>query len=320
MLVVNPAARAVRPETAAAVAALWRGVTTVDVVSTTTGAAGLVLDERIAADGVDAVVVLSGDGLVNHVANLMVARGSGAVLVPLPGGSTNVLARSIGLGREPLVASATAIAALAGGRTQRIGWGTIDGRGFLINAGIGFDAAVVQRVEHDPDRKRRWGVGWFAAAGLLELARRAGRVDRAEVVTLPDGSLAWWVVALTRHPYTYAGVRRVELLPADLPMGDGLWVLSFGWPAARALSASAVRAMATKRGVLNSPGVRVHRVVTSMRLQAGQWLKAQVDGEPICVPSHAVLAWEPDVLTVPEPVPRHRPPTRRSVLHAPRIG
>src|ERR1035437_4358219 len=55
-----------------------------------------------AADGLGAVIVLGGDGTLNEAANGL--AGSATALGVLPGGSTNVFARTIGMTNDPIEA------------------------------------------------------------------------------------------------------------------------------------------------------------------------------------------------------------------------
>ena len=68
-----------------------------DVETATTSRRGHAtrLAQGAAAEGVDAVVVLGGDGTLNEAANGL--AGSATALGVLPGGSTNVFARTIGM-------------------------------------------------------------------------------------------------------------------------------------------------------------------------------------------------------------------------------
>src|ERR1700731_4682375 len=75
------------------------------------------LAQGAAADGLDAVVVLGGDGTLNEAANGL--AGSPTALGVLPGGSTNVYARTIGMTNDPIEATGELLAALARGSTRR---------------------------------------------------------------------------------------------------------------------------------------------------------------------------------------------------------
>ncbi len=65
----------------------------------------------------------------------------------LPCGGTSVLARAIGLSREPTAAAAQIGHALAEGRERHLRLGLMNGRRFAFAAGVGFDADVVRRVD-----------------------------------------------------------------------------------------------------------------------------------------------------------------------------
>ncbi len=61
---------------------------------------------KAATSGVDAVFAMGGDGVAHHVANSLV--GSGTALGLIPVGTTNVLARILGVPLNPLKASRVA--------------------------------------------------------------------------------------------------------------------------------------------------------------------------------------------------------------------
>src|SRR5206468_307853 len=137
-----------------------------DVTMLETGRRGhatrLALDAAAAGTGV--VVVLGGDGTLNEAANGL--AGSETALAALPGGSTNVFARTIGVLDDPIEATGQLLAALGRGAIRRIGLGSVNGRYFLFHVGCGFDAAVVEQVERRAGLKRYAGHPLFVYAGF----------------------------------------------------------------------------------------------------------------------------------------------------------
>src|SRR6187399_1135292 len=86
------------------------------------------LAQGAAAVGTDVVVVLGGDGTLNEAANGL--AGTSCALGVLPGGSTNVFARTLGLPNDPIAAVHLLTAGLALGQVEPIGLGRVNGRYF----------------------------------------------------------------------------------------------------------------------------------------------------------------------------------------------
>ena len=95
LLIVNPFASSVSPRTQVLVQRALGEAHDVQVVETTRRNHATRLAEDAARRGVDGVVVLGGDGTVNEVANGV--ADTPCALLPLPGGSTNVFCRTLGL-------------------------------------------------------------------------------------------------------------------------------------------------------------------------------------------------------------------------------
>ena len=131
------------------------------------------LARSAAGDGADAVVVLGGDGTLNEAANGL--AGSDTVLAVLPGGSTNVFARILGLPDDPIDAVAELLDALDRSSIEPIGLGSVNGRYFLFHCGIGFDAAVVAEVERRGPWKRWAGHPLFIYAAATTWLRGVDR-------------------------------------------------------------------------------------------------------------------------------------------------
>jgi diacylglycerol kinase family enzyme len=79
----------------------------------------------------EAVFVYGGDGVVNEALN---GLRPGVPLGLVPGGHTNVLARALGVPRDPAEAA----------RRRRISLGRVNGRRFAFSSGIGIDSETVR--------------------------------------------------------------------------------------------------------------------------------------------------------------------------------
>ncbi len=121
------------------------------------------------ADGAEVVFVLGGDGTVMAAVAALTedaARGRAALAV-LPAGTGNLLARNLGL---PDDAAAGVRLATSGARrcidVCRL-VGEDDGRPFVVMAGMGFDAAMVDAVPVELKKRLGWPAYVVAAARQL---------------------------------------------------------------------------------------------------------------------------------------------------------
>jgi len=139
---------------------------------------------REAAHAGEIVAVLSGDGMIGAVADVL--RGvDGAVLGVLPGGRGNDLARVLGIPGDPV----TACAIIAGGVQRRMDLGLVlderepgSGRAFVGIASAGFDSDANRIANEAPS----WLGGLvYAYAALRALV--AWRPARFEVELDPPG-------------------------------------------------------------------------------------------------------------------------------------
>lgn len=171
-LIYNPTAGTLRREPALIerlTAALHRRGLYVTPAPTTCAHHASELARQAVADGTDYVLVCGGDGTINEAVQGLI--GSNTALALYPGGTANVFAKELGLTKD-----VEAIAALiASGQTRTISvgraWKTEGNwqRYFLLMAGIGLDASIVQSV--NLEWKKRAGIGAYVAAGLSFLAR-----------------------------------------------------------------------------------------------------------------------------------------------------
>jgi diacylglycerol kinase family enzyme len=236
--------------------------------------------------GADAIYVLSGDGTYNEVVNGV----SGDVpLGFLPGGGTSVLPRALGLGRDPVAAARLA----AAGRRRPLGLGRVNGRRFTFNAGIGFDAELVRRIDRRGRRDdgRRPGDLAFAREAVGLLAERRGRFRDALVVE-GAGRAAFALVA-NCEPYTYVGRLGLRVVPeASFDAGLALVAPSDvrGWDVPRL-------AIAAVRGARPRPGLLVLHDRTRIVVRCDQPLPVQADGEDLGDVDEVVFESEPAAVT-----------------------
>ena len=167
-LIVNPSASAYKPKRRQFVEEALRTGHQLTVVETAHRNHAIDLARAAAEGGAEAIVVLGGDGTLNEAANGL--AGSNTALAPLPGGSTNVFCRTVGFNRKLKKAVPQLVAAL-GLPPRQIGLGAVNGRYFLFHVGLGYDAAVVAKVEKKPHLKRKIGQAVFVYAALATWTR-----------------------------------------------------------------------------------------------------------------------------------------------------
>jgi YegS/Rv2252/BmrU family lipid kinase len=164
---------------------------------------------RAAAEGVERLIVAGGDGSWHHAARGL--AGSATALAPLPAGTGNDLARSLGfpLALEP------AFAVALEGALARIDLGDVDGSPYCGVAGAGFDGAVAEYARTRVRRLR--GPAVYTWATLATLA--GFRPPRATIELAGGGRIEEEVyfVAFANTPYFGGGMR---LAPAADP-ADG---------------------------------------------------------------------------------------------------
>ncbi|GAC1311873.1 MAG: diacylglycerol kinase family protein [Acidimicrobiales bacterium] len=251
-----------------------------------------------AADGVEIVVALGGDGTLNEAANGL--AGTDTALAVLPGGSTNVFARTIGLTNDPIEATGQLLAALTRPNSiRRIGLASLNGRYFLFNAGVGFDAAVIAQVERRSGLKRWAGHPLFVYAGFdtwfrhYDRSRPQLRIEFSDGTRIDDG---YFALVLNTDPYTFLGNRPLHIAPeATLDRSMALATfrtLSF-LPFLRIIGG----ALGYGRPVRAQRRLDLRTDLDSFRVIAtGGPLAHQVDGDYLGEVSEAEFRHEPDVL------------------------
>ena len=269
------------------------------------------LAQGAVVDGLDAVIVLGGDGTLNEAANGL--AGSATALGVLPGGSTNVFARTIGLTNDPIEATGELLAALAAGSIRRVGLGNVNGRYFLFHVGMGFDAAVVEQVERRGSLKRLVGHPLFMYAGFATWLRHYDRGhphfgirtgpsrDGRPGQSIDDG---YFAICVKTNPYTFLGNRPLDVAPeAGLDSGLSVVVLRslavvplFGLILA-SLRGHGGERLARQKWVSYAGGID--------RMSASGYgpFPYQVDGDYLGETESLDIRYEPDALSLVLPAP-----------------
>ena len=165
---------------------------------------GTGMAEAASIDGADLVLVCGGDGTVREVCAEL--AGTGIPIGIVPAGTGNLLARNLDI---PLFIRAAIDVALTG-QDRAIDMVEVSGDGledthFMVMAGMGFDAAIMEGVNEDIKKK----VGWIAYvfSGLKSLMFPAIRIE----ISVDGGEF-------TKHRARTVVVGNVGYLQAGMPL------------------------------------------------------------------------------------------------------
>jgi diacylglycerol kinase family enzyme len=260
------------------------------------------LAQGAAAAGTEVVIVLGGDGTLNEAANGL--AGSSCALAPLPGGSTNVFARTIGLSNDAIEATGELLDALAEHNIHRVGLGSVNSRYFLFHVGMGFDAAVVAQVERRAGLKRYAGHPLFVYSGFDTWIRHYDRARPRFSLAFEDGTEVddgYLAICLNTNPYTYLGNRPLDLAP-EATLDRGLAVVTVRTMAFGAMLR--IIGSALGRGKhLRSSAWTDHRVdQTHLTVTGHGPFPFQVDGDHLGDTERLEIRHVPDVLDLVLPL------------------
>ena len=336
LLLVNPYASAVSPRAHKRIRRLLSEQHFLAEELTTERGNATEIAKNAAKEGAGAVCVLGGDGTLNEVANGL--RSTDTILAPLPGGSTNVLARSLGIPMNPVDAAERTLSALRDGEYSQVGLGSVNERRFLFHAGVGFDAKVVELVERRSDLKR-WlrhplfiweaGASWlwhfdkkntrFAASfGYRDYISSINDIKTTKKLVrgfgkgrgLLFGSNKWtgrkkfasgqMAVCLNTSPYTYLGNRALDIAPeASL---DAKLVLAFVHSLTGAgLIRLAIKALRGGDRIKKDRRVDYRSDLKSFSITSHIPVPYQVDGDFVEYATHLDFHYDPEALWLVRP-------------------
>jgi diacylglycerol kinase family enzyme len=194
------------------------------------------LAEQAAADGVDVVIAFGGDGTVNEAVTGLMAHGEGPQdrpgLAIVPGGSTNVFARALGLPNHAVEATGALLRLLRRGaaagtpagpeQTRLVSLGAArpddeaEERYFTFAASLGFDAAVVGEVERLRAKGRKSTHALYIRSAVREYSWRVDKRNPPITAKTADGSVLpelFMASLANTSPWTYLGQRPIIATP-----------------------------------------------------------------------------------------------------------
>jgi diacylglycerol kinase family enzyme len=311
LLVVNPTASSVTPRVRADVERVLRTAVDLDVAETRRRDHAATLARDAVDAGYDVVAVLAGDGTLNEAGGGL--SGSQVALAALPGGSTNVFARTLGMAFKPEAAARQVVDALAAGTQRRIGLGVATAPGapprhFLFHLGVGFDAAIIRRMEQHSAVKRYFAHPAFAATTLSTWFRHYDRETRVRFTIHQDdrsdgdgdGELIGegpYAVISNSDPYSYVGRRPLRIAPGA-SLDDELTVTVMRTLRPGVVVRAASSAVGRITFLSTSPEIVQRTDVATVEATADAPFPWQVDGDYLGEVDQLAIAYLPDSLSL----------------------
>jgi diacylglycerol kinase family enzyme len=305
LIIVNPYATTVSDRLKNLVVYALQGRYEVEAVSTEAQNHATEIGREARDGDYDIVVAFGGDGTLNEVANGL--AGTGVPVSVLPGGSTNVVCRTLGIPNDVVDATEHLLGLADDFRPRRIDLGLANGRRFVFSAGCGLDATAAKKVDARPTLKTRMGpyfYTWVATSSFYtQYLRNPVRMRLTAGGRELDGIT---VLAQNSDPFTFFGGRPVRVAH-DVAIDDGALAISvlrraaqrdMGFVIARLLSG---RLKATDHRQIDHVSHVAEGVIESLSQTPGgepRPFPVQVDGDYIGDHARLELGIEPGALTV----------------------
>ncbi len=215
----------------------------------------------------EAIVTLSGDGLVGYVAGVL-RDAPDALLGVLPGGRGNDFARVLGIPLEPVAACGVLVA----GGVREIDIGDVGGRSFVGVASVGFDSEANRIANEAPSQLGSLVYAYAALRALISWKHATFTVDTEGGTTT---TFTGWTVAAA-NSRAYGGGMFVA---PDAELDDGLLDIVVS-SASTKLKFVRVLPKVFKGEHVDEENVSVARAA-SVRIAADRPFTVYADGDPI---------------------------------------
>ena len=204
LIIVNPYATTVSDRLKNLVVYALQGRYDVEAVLTEAQHHATEIGREACEGGYDIVVAFGGDGTLNEVANGL--AGTDVPVSVLPGGSTNVVARTLGIPNDVVDATEHLLGLADDFRPRRVDLGVANGRRFVFACGAGLDATAARTVDSHPRMKARGGRWYYTYAAVSGFYGRYLR-NPVQMELQVDGETAEGVTAIAQNsdPFSYFG-------------------------------------------------------------------------------------------------------------------
>jgi len=305
LIIVNPYATTVSDRLKNLVVYALQGRYDVEAVTTEAQNHAMEIGREACEGGYEIVVAFGGDGTLNEVANGL--AGTDVPVSVLPGGSTNVVSRTLGIPNDVVDATEHLLGLVDDFRPRKVDLGLAGTRRFVFACGAGLDATAARRVDAHPQLKARAGRWFYVAAAVSGFYGQYLR-DPVRLSLEASGAAAEGVTAMAQNsdPYTYFGRQPIHLCSgAGLNTGT-LSAVMLSRAAQRDLPTLAARVLAKRlpvtrhRRVSNFEGFTEGRIESHSNDPQGRrrLFPVEVDGDYIGDHGELDLGVEPQALTV----------------------
>jgi diacylglycerol kinase family enzyme len=306
LIIVNPYATTVSDRLRNLVVYALQGRYEVEAVQTQAQNHATELSRDAQEGGYDVVVSFGGDGTLNEIANGL--AGTEMPMAVLPGGSANVVARSLGVPNDVVDATEHLLSLADAWEPRKIDLGRADERRFVFACGAGIDATVVKRVDAHPKFKSRFGPWYYSWCGVSAFTRRYLVNPVRLRVTVAGEQPVEGVTAIAQNsdPFTYFSSKPVYV-NEGVAIDDGTLSMAV-------LKRAAQRDMPTllprlfnqskpavrHRQIIGYAGVTLATIesISEDRSGAPRSFQLQVDGDYIGERTSVTLGIDPGALTI----------------------
>ncbi|HWW67083.1 MAG TPA: diacylglycerol kinase family protein [Solirubrobacterales bacterium] len=306
LIIVNPYATTVSDRLRNLVVYALQGRYEVEAVSTEAQNHATEIGREVRDHGYDVVVAFGGDGTLNEVVNGL--AGTEVPVSMLPGGSTNVVCRTLGIPNDVVDATEHLLSLADEWAPRKIDLGVVDERHFVFSCGVGIDATVVKRVDAHPKLKARTGPYYYSWAGISGFYRHYLHNPVRVRVETDTGDPVEGITALAQNsdPFTYFANRPIRVCES-VDIDDGTLSMAVLKRAAQRDMPSLVTrlfsdrlAASRHRQVEHFDGVTEAAIASISKDRDGETrpFPVQVDGDYIGEQARVELKAAPSALTI----------------------